>query len=399
MNKIFYFHIPKTGGQTLATRIASAFPVGKSCIIGEELTFPNGFKVLTELFKKYDFVEKHVIGPIFLNYDKSKYHIDFLLTIRSPLEAIVSSYLHAKRDPINRLYNLINNISFEQFFRHFGDLIGNFQTKYLISAFHKNKYIVDGELRTAEKINETLDNFRWIIPTEFIDEFCLLWQIETEKLMLSSDIVLNKSPYDNNVKEELKNILSRFPQLYSLDTILYQEAKKRYMDYKNKIICKFANKKYFNNQGLVWQKEECVIWLKTGWHLPELINSTEHVWWNKDQSSFVYVKRNNFYKFLSFTVKVFLDVFPEQIIITSENDARIDYDIKKTKSGEFEYICNIENMPEEFTIKITVPIISSMALYMEQVNDFTRKSIATYKWELREQPYSLVHKTTSKETL
>jgi hypothetical protein len=35
---IFYLHVPKTGGQSLAARLASAFPAGRADIMGAELS-------------------------------------------------------------------------------------------------------------------------------------------------------------------------------------------------------------------------------------------------------------------------------------------------------------------------------------------------------------------------
>ena len=37
---MFYLHIPKTGGQTLARRLASAFPPGRAHLQEGQFTYP-----------------------------------------------------------------------------------------------------------------------------------------------------------------------------------------------------------------------------------------------------------------------------------------------------------------------------------------------------------------------
>ncbi len=53
---MFYLHVPKTGGQTLATRLASAFDPDKVHVMQAELVFPGDVKKLTK-------TEGYRLGP------------------------------------------------------------------------------------------------------------------------------------------------------------------------------------------------------------------------------------------------------------------------------------------------------------------------------------------------
>ena len=76
MRKILYHHIPKTGGQSLALRLASAFALGRSSYMAGDLSFPEGREKLRDLLTKKDFVEAHINGPVLDGFDE----LDVLVT-------------------------------------------------------------------------------------------------------------------------------------------------------------------------------------------------------------------------------------------------------------------------------------------------------------------------------
>lgn len=59
---MFYLHIPKTGGQTLARRLASAFPPGRAHLQEGQFTYPADCAALGECLSAHDFVEAHLTG-------------------------------------------------------------------------------------------------------------------------------------------------------------------------------------------------------------------------------------------------------------------------------------------------------------------------------------------------
>src|SRR5229473_3232141 len=61
---IFFLHIPKTGGQTLAVRLASAFALNRIHILKDDLHYPADNEVFSRLVESRDFVESHVFGSV-----------------------------------------------------------------------------------------------------------------------------------------------------------------------------------------------------------------------------------------------------------------------------------------------------------------------------------------------
>ena len=92
---IFYLHVPKTGGQSLTRRLASAFLPDETHYFKEELTHPKGVETLRALAETKKFVESHVAGPVL----KDVKDVDVLATIRNPVDQMVSNWRHMRRDP------------------------------------------------------------------------------------------------------------------------------------------------------------------------------------------------------------------------------------------------------------------------------------------------------------
>lgn len=81
---MFYLHIPKTGGQTLARRIASAFPPGRAHLQTGQFTFPEDCERFAVCLSGHDFVEAHVTGELFAGRPPS----DLLVTVREPVARV-----------------------------------------------------------------------------------------------------------------------------------------------------------------------------------------------------------------------------------------------------------------------------------------------------------------------
>ena len=187
LTPIFYLHIPKTGGQTLATRLASAFPVGKASILTDDLVFPAGCITLHQLLERMHFVERHVSGPVL----KEPLAADILTTIREPVAQIASHYLHISREPAHALHRAAHLLSPKAFFTNFGDFLANHQSRYLSSAFLDEDVDLDPLVSLARKTIQLTDRIRWWVPTEAIDEFTVLWTIEMKKHLPGAQAVRN----------------------------------------------------------------------------------------------------------------------------------------------------------------------------------------------------------------
>ena len=229
--KIFYLHIPKTGGQTLATRLASAFPIGRSDIMGSDLRYPDGVDQLKSLMEKNDFVERHLAGPVL----KDIHAFDLLATVREPVSQIVSNYFHICNEPQNMLYRPASFLSPREFFDKYGDILGNNQSRYLVSYFFDQVITPEPLLTYSRLLWDALDRIRWIVPTESIDEYIALWSIEMGRHVPNPSIMINVTNKDARF-EELFQIVHAKPHLYSLDLLLWELVRDRFLSYKKGVL-------------------------------------------------------------------------------------------------------------------------------------------------------------------
>ncbi len=93
MRPIFFLHLTKTGGQTLAARLASAFRPERVHMLQPPLRWPDHADRLTQLLETRDFIESHVLGPLLAKCQG----IDILTTVRDPIERLISAYKHIRR--------------------------------------------------------------------------------------------------------------------------------------------------------------------------------------------------------------------------------------------------------------------------------------------------------------
>ena len=128
---MFYLHVPKTGGQTLATRLASAFDPDKVHMFRGDLEFPRDREKLAALLGEKEFIESHVTGAML----SEPMDHPILCTIREPIGQMVSNWRHIRRDSSNRWHRAALSLSAAEFFDNLGDYFRNHQTNYVISSF------------------------------------------------------------------------------------------------------------------------------------------------------------------------------------------------------------------------------------------------------------------------
>lgn len=377
--KVFYLHIPKTGGQTLATRIASAFPIGRSDIIGSRVEMPNGLKTLNQLFINFDFVEKHVRGSV-LNGERS---FSVLSTFREPTEQIVSNYLHIKREPRNYLYRPANELPPEVFFRKFGDILGDFQTKRLFEAFNDEKYRLNNTKYAINSMFSSLDMIRWVVPTEFIDDFVDIWAIENRRYVPARDAVVNVANRDDKYSD-LISIVSEMPCLYSLDLVLWIEAKVRYSDYRAKVFESVLGDVDNNNLSLAYSNHGDSIWLQSGWYSPMFGDGVGLAWWSgPDCFSEIRFKRTNNSRYLHFSIVVFCGVaFSEIVVLNEDRQSKLVAYWKQIGESRWDVWVDLVDLADVGLFFIWVPEVWSPAMVNKDSNDFTRQGIATCDWDI-----------------
>lgn len=392
LKKIFYLHIPKTGGQTLATRLASAFPYNKSSILKTELKYPDGIRDLKKLLETNFFIESHVSGPVLSSF----YNIDILVTLRNPITQIVSNYLHIKRSNDSPFSRAANQLNAEKFFEIFGDFFTNFQAKWLISAFNVEDICIKNNIKEKTIFTENLINYqnqslrvfsvlnkiKWIVPTEKIDEFTYLWMIENKKYIYNSEFSRNLA--DNKAEyTDLLSLVQSKPNLYSLDLMLWEYSNLYYNDYKKRVFRDFIDNKSPNSSMVAFSKGNEKICLGDGWCSPEN-NSYGLTWWaGPTKHSEIFFSRNINQKYLEFNIGVICGVNILNInIFDKTQDKKLEFSIFNEGDDQIRVKVDITSCELVDTIFLFIPEVFSPILISETDNNTRRISVATYAWRL-----------------
>jgi hypothetical protein len=377
--KIFFLHIPKTGGQTVATRLATAYPTSKADILGEDFNYPNGSNQLRAKFESCDFVERHISGPILENLDD----IEVLTFIRDPVSQIVSSFLHIKREPRNPLSRAANKLSPQDFFERFGDFFYNRQASYLVGAYFASNDSIDRPSFLMNRLHAAAEKTRWLVPTEYINDFIPLWCAENEKHISCENINVNVASRTGQ-RDSISEIVRGMPDLYAIDLVLWRIAHQRYAQYKDAISRKLYVFNYPDNAYRAFFKDQAGIWLRTGWYPPEISTDGNPVWWSgpKARSEVSYKRKLNQNQ-LRFTLEVVCGITPSQIAIYSENMEReIPTTIEVLGNSKIRLAADIKDLPLQSSIFISVPEVWAPIMVTEDDDNIDRKSFAASDWEI-----------------
>lgn len=378
LEKLFYLHIPKTGGQTLATRLAAAFPRGRSRIFEPDLVFPSGLDELKRHFDSFDFIESHVTGSVLMD----NFGFRVLTSVRDPVEQIISSYLHIRREPRHILHRPAVNLNPQRFFDTYSDFFTNQQSRYLISAFFdcgSNAARLDF---LTENLFSALEKIDWIVPTENMEEFLFAWAIENKLMIPGAKVNVNVAP-EKALGMQIRDYLRDQSNLYCVDLVFWNAAKDRFNNYKRKIVEDQAGGQCADNDSRAYWDGECGIWLCDGWHTSQPNSEFNNEWWSGPESrSTVRYKVSYKYKFLKFKIIVVNGIKFDQILVKD-----IDYcDICVSRSfvnNEYLQIeIPISELPENGQFFLEVPDVYSPMMVYSDSTDPIRKAIASADWLL-----------------
>lgn len=376
---ILYHHIPKTGGQSLATRMASAFPINRSSIMGPDMVYPDGVARLQTLLDTNDFIECHINGPVLSKFQE----LDILVTVREPVSQIVSYYLHITREPASPLHRAAKLLSPQTFFKQFGDLLANNQTRYFINALFDCHHDIERLTTWTSHMLNCLDRARWFVPTESIDEFCMLWQLETRRTMMLAKERINIAPVSRGQRKELESIVVGMPELYSIDLLFWQTARQRYDDYKRRVLSQSIADPYPDNWGRVWSDGPNWIWIGRGWHRPQLIKGEYEFWAGPERLSEIRFRRDATHRYLVFSISVFCGVSASDIIfITADGQVMMPVYRETNDKKEFVFLLDLEKLGRENVIWLRVPEVWSPIMVDQESTDTSRKSVAIINWKL-----------------
>jgi hypothetical protein len=273
---IFYLHIPKTGGQTLALRLASAFPPSRTHFMTDNMCYPEDAERLRTFRKTKDLVEAHVHGPLLQDSPD-----DVLCTVRDPIEQIISGYRHIAREPSNPLHTPAKVLAFADFFNHFGDHLANLQTRNLVNAFYEERppQSQNQHRFLLQHFTDAMDRLRWLVPSEQIDEFTMLWSIENKRPVPSAATSVNLAPSDDERLPSWRAHLAKRSDLYDLDLAFWHAAKRRYSHYKEGVTQANSSPLGSDSAMCAYAMNGQSVLLTKGWHMPFRRSDNIREWW------------------------------------------------------------------------------------------------------------------------
>ena len=318
---IFYLHIPKTGGQTLASRLASSFLPERTWVLQTEMRHPADSDMLQRFAETKQFVEAHVSGELLMN-DVS---FDIMTTVREPIAQMIANYRHIRREPASLWHQASRQLDAGTFFDIFGDFFADHQTNYLLSALYPLSHasLREGRIRAyAGRLMEAVDRLRWLVPTESIDQFVGLWSVEVGRRAPSPPLRLNVAPDDDCNVKSLREVLLARPHLYAFDALLWQFARDRMVSYRKKIEAILVPWSWPDDSRRAFVDGASGIWLDEGWYDPEMLDGRLSWWAGPRAVSTVRLRRGAGEPFLLFDVDVVNGIEWKDIAAFAATDSR-----------------------------------------------------------------------------
>lgn len=352
---MFYLHIPKTGGQTLARRLASAFPPGRSHLQADQFTYPADCERFEVCLSGHDFVEAHVTGELLAGRAPD----DLLVTVREPVAQIISNFRHIRREPERRLSRAARELDPGTFFDHFGDFFADFQTRYLLSAFLP---LALEEERcgfwplAAQRLPQVLARVRWLVPTDRIDAFLPLWEAETGRQAAERSYATNHAPDDGVDLAALEAAIRARPALFALDNVLYQYAQTRFAAWADGVRQSLVPWDYPANAARVFHAGGGGVWLRRGWYPSEETSHGAGNWAGPRRRSDLTIRRGAGQDSLAFDVTVINGITPEGI--TAHNAASLAHlplACEEIEPDHWRYRIDLSALPEACEVALMVP--------------------------------------------
>ena len=315
---IFYLHIPKTGGLTLGRRFASAFLAGETHTLQNGLHFPGDVETFKQLVQTKQFVESHIEGTMLHGFND----LDLIVTVRDPVEQILSYWRNIRREPKEQFYRAANKLHHRAFFDNFGDWFADNQTRHFIGAF----VYVDHEIQRVghyaalpQRLLEFISRVRWLVPTESIDEFVQLWSLETKRWVPNGTQRVNVAKDAPEVKgetlDDVREYLRNRTELYAVDSLFHHMARESFAIYRTNVMRSQGVERYANNSRRAFMSGESAIWLSDNWYDPVAVEGG-HAWWAGPKvKSVVHIRRTSNEKFLTFDVIVISGIAYENILV------------------------------------------------------------------------------------
>lgn len=386
---LFYLHIPKTGGLTLAYRLATAFTPEQTHVLRNGLHFPKDREVFQSLIKTKQFVETHIAGPLL----GESSDCEIMITVRDPVEHILSYWRDILRRDTHPLHRAANKLSYRMFFDQFGDYFMDYQAKYFVQAFvvtTKDIQRLGHYAAVGQRILEFIDRVRWCVPTENIDEFIPLWSIESRRWVPNAahrlNVSENVSDRQGETLTEAREYLRKRTDLYALDLLFYQMARERFTAYRSKIAGSLGVERYTDNSRRAFISGDSAIWLPENWYDPVPVDGGYAWWAGPQRKSVVHVRRTNGEKYLTFEVIVINGIAYKSIVFFDSKTWK-KLPMRFVQQGSHCNICvSLDGLDRECDLTVLVPDCKAAIICTTDSDSLDRQSFAAANWSFRDDP-------------
>lgn len=380
---LYYLHIPKTGGQTLATRLAAAFPPNRSYVIRQNI---DSAAQLQSLLPDHDFIAAHTSRGAL---EDAPAWLDILCTVRHPWHRLRSAWLHIRRHPVEPQHRPANILSFRRFMQHYADRFTNAQARGLVRALFTLPFqLADGaeDAWIAGRLEQALGRLRWLVPTEEIDDFCRWWPLETGQALEPEVPRVNVAP-NEAPDDDITAFCQANPQLFGLDMFLWQEARRRYAEWRRRVAAApvWPERDTARADCAFVGEDGSAVWLTANWYLPEAGEAGRTWWAGPRHRSRLLLRRTSGQRWLRFDIGVLLMVAPEQITLMAPGEIPLASHVASLADGRTTVSVELPPAAAEegdLELLLQVPRVASLMEASEDGTDPARRSVALRNWRL-----------------
>ena len=386
---IFYLHIPKTGGLTLGLRFASAFLPDQVHVLQNGLHFPKELETLRLLAQTKEFVESHVSGPLLSQFND----FDLMVTVRDPVERIISHWRHALRDHNLAMHRPANKLNYSVFFEIFGDYYVDHQSRYFTGAFTgigEEIHRFGHYPALTKRLLELIDRVRWFVPTDKIDEFISLWSLETkrwvpnvtQRINVSEELPVQRS----ETIAEVQAYLRKRTDLYAVNSLFYNIACAKFAAYRANLVRSQGVERYADNSRRAFISGDSAIWLSDNWYDPVAIEEGYAWWAGPTVKSLVHVRRANNEKYLTFDVVMVSGIKYQNIVLFNNNMLKRLPTQRIQRGPHCRFCIALDGVDGEDDVVVIVPDCKAEIITTSNRDGLDRQSFAATNWSLSSHP-------------
>lgn len=274
---VFLLHVPKTGGQTLAHRLALGFAPERCSLLRADLRTPAQ---LAELAAQHEFFEAHPAAGVLAS---SPPGLRVMAAVRDPVEQIISRYRHILREPRLHLHPPAMALSPTAFLERFAHFMFDFQARTLVAASRAPlpSDRIGGEVWwLLRHLEPAVAGLCWLLPSEAIDEFCTLWALAERRPVGPPELRVNAGPADHVDAAALRGWLRARAERFAVDAVLWEQARLRHAEWRGAVLAATIATGDPPPGTLAWTDDDAAIWLTRDWHRPARRADGIFEWWS-----------------------------------------------------------------------------------------------------------------------